>query len=94
VDKVTAAYLIATAATFPQGDIRPAIQQHIPPTADNWCTVGYVVMVPDGREGRVTSISGEFCRVLADGEANVSLMPHFIVEPVYPQDFAKLNFGH
>jgi hypothetical protein len=55
---------------------------------DNWCTPGYTVMLPEGREGIVTSIDGDICRVVADGEKYVTLIPHFIVEPVYPQEFA------
>jgi len=51
-------------------------------------------MVPDGREGRVTSVSGDICRVIADGEAYVTLIPHYIVEPVYPQDLARIEMGH
>lgn len=90
MNSVVAAYLLASAAMVPQAEIVP----NLPPVQENWCTVGYKVMIPDGREGRVTSVSGEICRVLADGEAYVSLMPHFIVEPVYPQDLAKVNFGH
>jgi hypothetical protein len=53
----------------------------------NWCTPGYTVMMPEGREGVVTSIDGDICRVVADGEAYATLIPHFIVEPVYPQPF-------
>jgi hypothetical protein len=64
----------------------PANPSEIPER--NWCTPGYVVMLPDGREGVVTSISGEICRVITDGEAYVTPIPHFIVEPVYPQKFA------
>jgi hypothetical protein len=58
------------------------------PAAKNWCTPGYTVMLPEGREGVVTSTYGEICRVIADGEAYATLIPHFIVEPVYPQPFA------
>ncbi len=58
-----------------------------PPTR-NWCTPGYTVMLPEGREGTVTSIDGDICRVVADGEAYATLIPHYIVEPVYPQPFA------
>lgn len=90
MDKIAAAYMMATAATSPHADITV----HAPPHADNWCTVGYKVMVPDGREGRVTSVSGEICRVIADGEAYVTLIPHYIVEPVYPQDFGRVAVGH
>lgn len=60
----------------------------VPEPDRNWCTPGYVVMLPEGREGVVTSTEGEICRVMADGEKYVTLIPHFIVEPVYPQDFA------
>jgi hypothetical protein len=70
---------------MPQTDVVP----HAAPSAANWCTVGYKVMVPDGREGRVTSVSGDICRVIADGEAYVTLIPHYIVEPVYPQDLQR-----
>lgn len=58
------------------------------PVSKNWCTPGYTVMIPDGREGVVTSTDGDICRVVADGEAYATLIPHFIVEPVYPQPFA------
>jgi hypothetical protein len=56
--------------------------------SDNWCTPGYVVMIPDGREGFVSSVDGDMCRIIATGEKYVTLLPHFIVEPVYPQPFA------
>jgi hypothetical protein len=44
--------------------------------------------MPEGREGVVTSTDGDICRVVADGEEYATLIPHFIVEPVYPQLFA------
>lgn len=90
MDKIVAAYILATATTIPQTDVVPTV----PPTKENWCTAGYKVMVPDGREGRVTSVSGDICRVIADGEAYVTLIPHYIVEPVYPQDLKNVAFGH
>jgi hypothetical protein len=55
--------------------------------SENWCTPGYLVMIPDGREGFVSSVDGDMCRIIAAGEKYVTLMPHFIVEPVYPQPF-------
>jgi hypothetical protein len=58
----------------------------------NWCTPGYTVMIPDGREGVVTSIDGDICRVVTDGEAFVTPIPHYIVEPVYPQKFAARSY--
>jgi hypothetical protein len=64
----------------------PADMPEVP--SFNWCTPGYTVMIPDGREGVVTSIDGDICRVVTDGEAYVTPIPHFIVEPVYPQKFA------
>lgn len=60
----------------------------VPPEPEtNWCTPGYTVMIPDGREAWVSSIDGEICRVIAAGETYVTLIPHYIVEPVYPQLF-------
>ncbi len=54
-----------------------------PPSQHNWCRVGQMVMIPDGREGPVTSVSGELCKVLVYGEAYVSVWAYFLVEPVY-----------
>jgi hypothetical protein len=62
--------------------------------AGNWCKTGHLVMIPDGREGRVTSVDGQICRVLAYGEGYVSLWTYDLVEPVYPQEFPVRNFGH
>ena len=89
MNDVIAAYMLATASAF-----APAELAQRGPAPDNWCTPGYKVMVPDGREGRVTSVEGEICRVIADGEAYATLIPHFIVEPVYPQDFQVSSVGH
>jgi hypothetical protein len=58
------------------------------PARTNWCTPGYTVMIPDGREGFVSSVEGDICRIITDGEAYVTPLPHYIVEPVYPQKFA------
>lgn len=65
-----------------------------PPAEQNWCTVGRTVMVPDGREATVTSTQGDICRVLAFGEGYVSLIPYYLVEPVYPQNIPERNIGH
>jgi hypothetical protein len=73
--------MIVVAALYAPVDIPEPIER-------NWCTPGYTVMIPDGREGVVTSTDGDICRVVADGEAYATLIPHFIVEPVYPQPFA------
>jgi hypothetical protein len=62
--------------------------------AGNWCKAGHLVMIPDGREGRVTSTDGAICRVLAYGEGYVSIWTYDLVEPVYPQEFPVRNFGH
>ena len=75
--------MTVVAALAAPGELPPPQQ-----TVSNWCTVGYVVMLPEGREGVVSSVDGEICRVFADGERYVTLIPHFIVEPVYPQQFA------
>jgi hypothetical protein len=58
------------------------------------CRVGLIVMIPDGREGRVTSREDGICRVLAYGEGYVSLWLEDMVEPVYPQDLPVRKFGH
>jgi hypothetical protein len=65
-----------------------------PPTPGNWCKVGHIVMVPDGREGPVTSLDGNLCRVLLYGEKYVSLWPYDQIEPIYPQKLERYNFGH
>lgn len=64
------------------------------PQPHNWCTPGYTVMLPDGREGVVTSVDREICRVVTDGEKYVTPMPHFILEPVYPQLIALRDINH
>ena len=56
-----------------------------PPDPGNWCQVGQKVMIPDGREGPVTSVEGEICRVLVDGEKYVSLWAYYVIEPAYPR---------
>ena len=56
-----------------------------PPAPENWCKVGQAVMIPDGREGPVTSVSGDICRVLVYGEAYVSLWAYYLIEPAYPR---------
>lgn len=63
-------------------------------SSPNWCPVGYTVMIPDGREGEVMSKEGDICRIVAAGEAYVTLMPYFIVEPVYPQAFKGRAYSH
>jgi hypothetical protein len=65
-----------------------------PQPAENWCKVGHVVMVPDGREGPVTSLDGNICRVLVYGEKYVSLWLYRDIEPVYPQKLERYHFGH
>ena len=42
------------------------------PDRDNWCEVGQKVIIPDGREGPVTSVNGGICRVLVYGEKYVT----------------------
>jgi hypothetical protein len=66
------------------------------PTVDpgNWCRVGQTVMIPDGREGPVTSLDGEICRVLVYGEKYVSLWPSYMIEPIYPSVEGPRAFGH
>lgn len=86
-DQMVALALAAVASTVAP-DAAPLAHEH------NWCTPGYTVMVPDGREGLVTSTDGDICRVLADGEGYVSLWAYYLVEPVYPQIIARRQVGH
>jgi hypothetical protein len=77
---------------------RPATKAELAATAaGNWCKPGHLVMIPDGREGRVTSVDGAICRVLAYGEGYVSVWTYDLVEPVYPTEFPERNassYGH
>ena len=57
----------------------------VPPAPGNWCAVGQAVIIPDGREGPVTSVSGDICNVLVYGEKYVSLWAYFLIEPAYPR---------
>ena len=56
-----------------------------PPVAENWCEVGQAVVIPDGREGPVTSVSGDICRVLVYGEKYVSPWAYYLIEPAHPR---------
>jgi hypothetical protein len=85
VEEIFGALLFAATAVTPSAN---------PPVPENWCGVGQVVMVPDGREGPVTSLDGNICRVLVYGEKYVSLWAYYLVEPVYPQHLPARMFGH
>ena len=65
-----------------------------PPTPDNWCEVGHTVMIPDGREGPVTSLDGDLCQVLVYGETYASQWVYYLIEPVAPQKSDSRAFGH
>ena len=56
-----------------------------PPVPENWCEVGQQVMIPDGREGPVLSVTGTICKVLVYGEERVSLWAYFLIEPAHPR---------
>jgi hypothetical protein len=58
------------------------------------CRVGLIIMIPDGREARVTSYGEGICRVLAYGEGYTSLWHEDLVEPVYPQYLPHALVGH
>ena len=64
------------------------------PSAENWCVLGHTVMIPDGREGPVTSLDGDICEVLVYGEKYTSQWAYYLVEPLYPQKLEKYRFGH
>jgi len=57
----------------------------LPPAPDNWCRVGQTVVIPDGREGPVAAISGDYCGVLVYGEKYLSLWAYYLIEPAYPR---------
>lgn len=52
------------------------------------------MMIPDGREGPVTSLDGDICRVLVYGEKYVSQWAYYLIEPMYPQKLEHYKFGH
>ncbi len=60
----------------------------------NWCTVGHIVMVPDGREGPVVSRDGDICEVMVYGDSYASQWAYYSIEPVYPQKLERYAFGH
>lgn len=64
------------------------------PEPGNWCRVGQNVMIPDGREGPVTSLDGELCHVLVYGENQASRWAYFLIEPVDPPAQLPRRFGH
>ena len=65
-----------------------------PPVPGNWCRVGQQVMIPDGREGPVTSLEGDLCHVLVYGENDVSPWPFSLIEPIGPPVPVRRRFGH
>ena len=64
------------------------------PPSGNWCTVGHIVMVPDGREGPVTALDGDMCEVLVYGDGQASRWAYYSIEPVYPQKLERPVFAH
>ena len=55
-----------------------------PPSPGNWCKVGQTVIIPDGREGPVTAVAGDICKVLVYGEKYVTLWAYYLIEPAHP----------
>jgi hypothetical protein len=58
------------------------VLQDAPPSA-NWCEVGQTVIIPDGRDGPVTFIDGEFCAVMPYGEKYATRWIYYLIEPAY-----------
>jgi hypothetical protein len=56
--------------------------------------VGHTVMIPDGREGPVTSLDGDICQVLVYGETYASQWVYYLIEPVDPKKPQGRAFGH
>ena len=71
-----------------------AVAAIAPPAPANWCRIGQLVMVPDGREGPVTALDGELCHVLVYGEKYVSHWAYYLIEPVDPPASTPRRFGH
>jgi hypothetical protein len=89
MSELAGSLVVASLAFSPTLDFAP------PPVIEhNWCTPGHTVMVPDGREAWVSSVDGDICRIIAEGEAYVTLIPFYIVERVYPQPFIGQAIGH
>lgn len=84
-----ATVFVATAIAAPT-----AIPPAAPPTPNNWCKVGHTVMIPDGREGPVTSLDGDICQVLVYGETYASQWVYYLIEPVDPKKPDDRAFGH
>ena len=84
-----ATVFVATAIAAPT-----ATPPAAPPTPNNWCKVGHTVMVPDGREGPVTSLDGDICQVLVYGETYASQWVYYLIEPVDPKKPDDRAFGH
>jgi hypothetical protein len=71
-----------------------AIPPAAPPSPNNWCEVGHTVMIPDGREGPVTSLDGDICQVLVYGETYASQWVYYLIEPVDLNKPGDRAFGH
>ena len=71
-----------------------AIPPAAPPSPNNWCKVGHTVMIPDGREGPVTSLDGDICQVLVYGETYASQWVYYLIEPVDLNKQGARAFGH
>ncbi|MDP1700060.1 MAG: hypothetical protein Q8L53_03745 [Aestuariivirga sp.] len=84
-----ATVFFATATAAPT-----AIEPVAPPSPNNWCKVGHMVMIPDGREGPVTSLDGDICQVLVYGETHASQWAYYLIEPVDPKKPDDRAFGH
>lgn len=58
---------------------------HDAPRNGNWCAVGDIVLIPDGREGAVTSVDGKFCAVMPYGEKYSTRWMFTLIEPKSPK---------
>jgi hypothetical protein len=95
--------LAAIAIPQPPEEEEPEAFEDTPPSLsesplqslpNSLCQPGRLVMIPDGREGQVTSYEAGICRVMAYGEAYVSLWTDEMIESVYPQALPRYRFGH
>jgi hypothetical protein len=89
MNEIFTSVLVASLSVLPE-----PVQVRQTVADSNWCPVGYTVMIADGREGEVMSKSGDICRIVAAGEIYVTLIPYYLVEPVYPQAFRARTYVH
>jgi hypothetical protein len=57
----------------------------LPASDGNWCRPGDRAVIPDGRDGPITEVVGDYCAVLAYGEAHPKRWAYYLLEPTNPR---------